>query len=131
MNLTKDQPTPRRTARQQMSRGASQSSTGRGRAPRPEFLLLFLCLALCGCERPYVEPTNAKGVELPPVAGVEGPRFQVETQGKFWAGYDNNVREILIITDTKTGEQYLGITGVGISDLRKEKVGKNTFTKER
>lgn len=46
---------------------------------------------------------------------VGTPRFKVESHGKF----ESNMREreILIITDLDTGKSYLGITGVGISEL--------------
>ncbi len=94
--------------------------------------LLFACLLLAGCE-PYEESALKKPLaeraprKATPIAAADASetadgrkRFTIESHGKFRAGFDNNVREILTITDTKTGATYLGITGVGISELRTE-----------
>ena len=91
---------------------------------------LLLLLALAGCDD-GTAPDGTKAVDKVPKQLVEGSRFKVESQGEFKAGYDNTVREILIITDTKTGKEYLGITGVGVSELMRESDGENTFTRER
>ena len=62
-------------------------------------------------------PVESEGIsEIEP--GVK--RFVVESHGKFKAGFGNNEREILLITDKLTGKTYIGITGVGISELRRE-----------
>jgi len=53
------------------------------------------------------------------------------TFGTFNAGYGDNVREILILTDNKTGIQYLSVTGCGTTEMRSEKSGKSTKTVER
>lgn len=57
-------------------------------------------------------------------------RFKVESQSVFRAGHGNNKREILIVTDTETGIQYLSITGCGTTELSAEtkKVGKSNQT---
>lgn len=61
----------------------------------------------------------------PPIAVEKAPdRFKIESQGYFNAGHQNNSREILIITDIKTGKEYLGITGVGVTEL--VRYGKHT-----
>ena len=54
------------------------------------------------------------------VGGSNPGRFTVASYGTFCAGYSNNVREILIVTDTKTKKQYLAITGCGTTELRTE-----------
>ena len=71
-----------------------------------------LCGVLVGCDE------TPKGAEraIYDAPQSEG-RFTIESHGKFKAGYQSNTREILILTDTKTGRQYLGITGVGVSEL--------------
>jgi len=92
---------------------------------------VLLLLALAGCDEGNLAVDGEKPVEKLPAHLVEGSRFRVESQGEFRAGFDDNKREILIITDTKTGKEYLGITGVGISELRSESDGENTHTKER
>lgn len=58
-------------------------------------------------------------------------RFTVTKHGTFNAGFDNNVREIIIITDTTTKRTYLGITGVGVSEMRSEQSDETTYTRER
>lgn len=54
-----------------------------------------------------------------PEAASEGPRFKAESVGYFKAGYEKNIREILVLTDRKTGRQYLAVTGCGTTELRK------------
>jgi hypothetical protein len=89
-------------------------------------------LALTGCDEqkkpapPQLEKTVASSPEQ-----ATSSRFLVESHGTFHAGYDDNRREILIITDTETGVQYLSITGCGTTEMRSEKSGKSTVTRER
>lgn len=48
----------------------------------------------------------------------EGPlRFTVEANGFFHGGYENHKREIFVITDRRTGKEYLAITGAGVTEL--------------
>lgn len=99
------------------------------------FLLVSLvaslcCLGLSSCE-PQA-PDKAVEVYGVPRQQTEGARFVVERHGMFRAGFDNNNREILIITDTETKKKYLGITGVGVTEMRTESDGNNgTVTRER
>lgn len=79
--------------------------------------LIILCSFLCGCEDNKTI-TNEKALDSAPVPELEGPRFKVETQGSFKAGFENNKREILIITDKKSGRQYLCITDASIAELK-------------
>lgn len=87
-------------------------------------------LAGNGCEDPQA-PDNKVPVFEVPKQQVEGARFKVERHGKFKAGYEDNEREILIITDSATERQYIGITGVGVTELHLEKSGNSTTTRER
>ena len=79
-----------------------------------------------GCDAPQTtgpqQPRQPTAIDVADVTELEPgtPRFKVQSHGKFRAGFDNNVREILLITDLDTGKTYLGITGVGISELRSE-----------
>ncbi len=94
-------------------------------------LPFLIVLLLAGCDdrsSPLDPNVEVFGV---PLKQVEGSRFKVETFGAFNAGFQNGKREILIITDTKTGQSYLGITGVGITELRWETVGKINALNER
>ncbi len=89
-------------------------------------LIAAICLAVTSCE-----PDK---FEQPVTAPAEGPhqRFQAELQGRFYAGYGNHQRDIMLITDTSTGKKYLAITGVGVTELWEEthvhSDGKHTTT---
>lgn len=50
-------------------------------------------------------------------AAEQQNRFLVESYGAIHAGYGDHMREILIITDSKTGKQYLTVTGCGTTEL--------------
>jgi hypothetical protein len=95
---------------------------------------LFVPLILfgVGCNPgPPPAKDNAVPVFDVPRQQVEGARFKIETAGRFRAGYENNEREILIITDSANGRQYIGITGVGVTELHSEMIGKSTAIRER
>ena len=65
--------------------------------------------------------------------GVDsGGRFTVSRVGVFEdeIAYDN-IRGIYIIVDTKTGEQFVGVSGIGISELGSHRSGKTTVSDER
>jgi hypothetical protein len=102
----------------------------------------LLAFALGGCSVPPGSSLRgASGVPMPPdldkkIFSAENPerpkpRFSVESHGVFRAGYDDNKREILVVTDAETGIQYLSITGCGTTELRSERSGKSTATRER
>lgn len=57
-------------------------------------------------------------------------RFTVAFQGRFAAGYGDHNRDILLLTDTQTGHQYLAVTGCGVSELWTEsrRSGKTSHT---
>lgn len=76
------------------------------------FVILLAALALCGCE-----PDAYQAQVVAPAEGPRPERFRIELQGRFNAGFDNHRRDILILTDTTNGHKYLGITGVGITEL--------------
>lgn len=84
-------------------------------------LVLLLSLFGCGDGQSRI-PVSDRSVS-PPAAETQtqplNPRFKIESYGSFDAGYSNNKREILIVTDTVTGKSYLGITGVGVTELVK------------
>lgn len=97
--------------------------------------ILALAMLVPGCGDPVPQKPEPPDLEKK-VAAAERPerqstRFSVESHGVFKAGYDDNKREILVVTDAETGIQYLSITGCGTTELRSEKSGKSTVTKER
>lgn len=87
---------------------------------------IILYFIVIGCARPA--DTHRVPVDR---TTIKSTRFSITSAGTFRAGYDNNIREILLIKDVETGDTYLGITGVGIMELHHEKSGKVSTTKER
>jgi hypothetical protein len=63
---------------------------------------------------------------------VENGRIQVTRIGVFEdsVAYDNR-RGIYIIKDTATGKEYVGVSGIGISELGVHQSGKTTLKDER
>jgi len=73
-------------------------------------------VTMSGCEqRSYSGP--------PPVvcstADTQGPSWKVEGQGTFHAGYNNTVREILLIT-SPSGKRFIAITDCGLQAVKDE-----------
>lgn len=63
---------------------------------------------------------------------VQSDRFKVKRVAVFEdASAYNSKRSIFIITDTKTGAEYVGVSGVGISELGSHRCGKSMCTDER
>ena len=90
------------------------------------YIIAALCAAvLSGCGDTGIEAT-------PPTAAIidngdaHTNRFAVQSFGQFYAGYYNHRREVLVITDTKTGVEYLAITGCGTTELFTRHHGKHT-----
>ena len=83
-------------------------------------LLELLFLLACGCGGAHhaaeVVPHQPKQL----MVANDTQRFTVMSYGEFRAGFEGNIREIVIVTDTETGHKYIGITGVGITELRSE-----------
>lgn len=81
---------------------------------------IIVLMGLLGCGEieksdnyiPVLPPTSKK-VE----AEIINSRFTIRSFGKFKAGYNDNEREILIITDTETKKEYLSITGCGTTEV--------------
>lgn len=69
-------------------------------------LLLAGCVPEPATENIAVSPKVAPSTNQ--VEKVE--QFKVTSKGTFRAGYDDGVREILIIKDNATGEEFLAIT---------------------
>jgi len=84
------------------------------------FLLVF-----CGCYKP-----DSPKVTVRPSAELNSSRFSVVSAGWFEAGNERNLREILVITDNETKKTYLGITGVGVTELRMVNTGETRKLKE-
>jgi len=89
---------------------------------------MVLLAASDGCESPP-DPTKTEVKEPGEAAGT---RVTVEKIGWFedksaYKGW----RRIYLFTDTATGKQYLGVTGVGVSEAGQHKSGRQTVRDER
>lgn len=84
-------------------------------------LIVCALMGLVGCTEPTIP--MRKESELPSAAGQ---RFAVERVAVFQdeLAYQNR-RGVYIITDTETGEAWLGVSGVGVSELGRQSCGKN------
>jgi hypothetical protein len=69
-------------------------------------LLSLIALFISGCDDQ--SPTTGNIVSV--TNQVAKAEYTVTSKGTFRAGYDNEVREILIIKDNITGAEYLTIT---------------------
>ena len=91
-------------------------------------LTLGVLAALTGCQPADTGPKDLTATTEP----VARPRFEVIRIQRF---RDNlaytNERGIYLIKDTRTGAEYFGVSGVGISELGAHYTGKVTQTDER
>lgn len=93
-------------------------------------IIAALLLSACGpdANMPMYEQTagaNNVGINT-------NSRFKVERVGVFKddLAYGDR-RGIYVIIDTKTGQELIGVSGIGISELGSHKSGKSTIRDER
>ena len=93
-------------------------------------LTLGVLAALTGCQPADTGPQNLTATAT--TEPVARPRFEVIRIQRFRddLAYDNE-RGIYLIMDTRTGAEYFGVSGVGISELGDHHTGKVTQTDER
>jgi hypothetical protein len=97
-------------------------------------LAVTLLAALTACTQrgpqPDTELTTPRS-QLGPKELAAG-RFKVERVGVFSDGLAyGDKRGIYVITDTKTGQEFVGVSGVGISELGRHQSGKTSVSDER
>lgn len=86
-------------------------------------------LLLAGCD----DDTRARvQMQETQQTASDAGRFSVVKVARFHDpdAYDS-VRGIYILTDKQTGQEYVGISGVGISELGNHRSGKTTHEDER
>lgn len=81
-----------------------------------------LIILLAGC-RPDADTT----LGVSPQSRIRVTRIGVFEDG---IAYENR-RGIYLITDTKTGKEYLGVSGIGISELGEHSIGRQKSEDER
>lgn len=84
---------------------------------KPLYSLLFLLTASCG-------PSPNMSLKVP-----ETPQTRIGVF-KDRIAY-NDVRGIYILKDSQTGKEFIGVSGIGITELGSHIVGKSTTTDER
>jgi hypothetical protein len=87
-------------------------------------------LSSCDGNREVVTEMKVDTVNMDSGAGK--CRFSVRKIGKFYdmSAYDN-WRSIYVVTDSETGAEYVGVSGVGISELGSHRNGKTNHEDER
>ncbi len=95
-------------------------------AALPGALLLTLSLTSCGSKHPPVQ-----AAATPPVATTAG-RFVLTLQQSYSdpEAYGKE-RHVYTLTDSQTGQVWVGVSGIGISELGSHQSGKVTVEDER
>lgn len=92
--------------------------------------VVAIAVALAGCGP---EPTMGMGVTgTVPNSWESNPRFSVSRVGVFKddIAYDGR-RGIYVVIDNKTGQEFVGVSGVGIAELGAHSAGKSRVQDER
>lgn len=97
-----------------------------------QLIAVMLFLVISGCnyqQNPDEAQIYGKGLG---VTYKSTERFKIERVGVFKdnLAYDDR-RGIYVITDTDTNQQFIGVSGVGISELAAHQSGKTRLTDER
>lgn len=93
-------------------------------------IVIIAALAVfTGC-RPAAD-TNMR-ISTPSTAATTSTRFEVARIGVFEdsLAYGDR-RGIYVIKDTKTGKEYVGVSGIGVSELGSHRAGKTSVSDER
>ncbi len=89
-----------------------------------KYLLFVLLLTGCGPEPTMFQGRTGDASNSPMV--VEDDRFKVERAAVFEDELAfNSKRAIYIVTDKKSERQYLGVSGIGITEIGSHNCGKN------
>lgn len=87
-------------------------------------LMIIAALALAGCGP---DPTQGMDTPLSSDGRFEIKRVAVVDDGLAYG----DRRGIYVLTDTQTGTEYVGVSGVGISEVGSHQSGKARMTDER
>lgn len=88
-------------------------------------LLMLVLLCCVGCH-PLAPPITDNMVGA---TGADEDNHRVKVRRidviEDWTAYQNR-RGIYVITDTKTGKEYIGVSGIGITETGTHSAGKNS-----
>lgn len=95
-------------------------------------LLCVAALAACTPKAPELPTTGELKQYTADAAQPVAARFRVQMVASFVdrLAY-GDVRGVYVITDTTTGQEFVGISGVGISELGRHQSGKVSVPDER
>lgn len=93
--------------------------------------VLVLIAAACGPRQEY-QPTKASPVTTLPVAEGGDSRITVERIAVIAdsLAYDDK-RGVYVIRDKQTGREYIGVSGIGITEVGSHASGKSRISDER
>lgn len=93
--------------------------------------ILVAALALVACEGER-EPEQAQRYSPTPLSIQNSNRFNVVRVDVFRdkLAYDGK-RGVYVITDKETNQEFIGVSGIGISELAQHSSGKTTSRDER
>ena len=104
------------------------------------FILPFLLGEVQSCDRPAPPDPRQVAVHYDYNQLTEGAnkgtnkaevaRWTAVSQGYFYGGFNNNVREIFTLHDNLTGRDFMAVTGCGVTEMHDERVGKRTIQQE-
>jgi hypothetical protein len=93
---------------------------------------ILAALLLVGCSPDPDMPMHKQTRGADSVPMQDSGRIEVTRIGVFRDDLAYNSRRgVYLIRDTKTGAEYLGVSGVGISEIGRHSAGKGTATDER
>lgn len=94
-----------------------------------KIIAIFSLFAIAGCEP---TPDSIQRERPESISFKSNDRVKVERIGVFKddLAYGDQ-RGIYIITDTKTNQEFVGVSGVGITEVGQHQVGKSQNTDER
>lgn len=92
-------------------------------------IAMIALLALAGCDD---TPDSIQRRMAEPISYKSNGRFKVERVGVIYDALAyNEKRGIYVITDTETNQEFVGVSGVGVSELAAHQSGKIRQTDER
>jgi starvation-inducible outer membrane lipoprotein len=94
-----------------------------------KIIVALAVLMLAGCEP---TPDSLQSDRADKISYQTNTRFKVERVSVFYDGLAyGDKRGIYIITDTETRQEFIGVSGVGISELASHQSGKTRLSDER
>lgn len=95
-------------------------------------LLVASLLILGACEDPELARQREQRYNRMAVGTDTIPRFQITRVGVFRDDLAyRDVRGIYVLKDTTTGKEFVGVSGIGISEIGVHSAGKNQTRDER